>query len=721
MAQTREQAEQLRANGDPAKPVVDRWSRLLADAEKAKRDKFTKFAEEAAKFYDGNHDWMWSDDYAMRATTGGFLSSDKPAPKPTFRMTVNKPFEAVSRFGPALYHQNPNVQVSTHQAPEIMPEALGLDPSDPEQAMALQQVMLQQQQRQGVLKTHASVMQSLSNWLQHEGDKKTQSRRAITEAIVKGMSLLWTEMAYPPGSSIKHPISRYVSVDDLLIDPDARYWEDVQWIARRCCHAVNLVEEKYGLPQGVLKGTMRSAASQAASGRGPGPAGTTTKNMRGTSHDLIEYWEIYSKNGFGDMLRQDLDAKQPGASAHQQIDWSPMGRYVYLAICPSVPYPLNLPTWDLHEKSFEEVKAQTEWPIPFWADPNCDGGWPFSRLYFFEHPDHVWPISIFKPVTGELRFLNWCMSFLADKVAACSTTYLSVLKESLGDIEKNMGGQQLPYHILALNDITGKGKLSDVIQFLDAPAFHADIWRMVAEVMELIDKRTGLTELAYGLSHRQLRSAQEANVKDQATSIIPDDMASKTEDFLSATAAKEMQAMRWHCGGEDVGHVVGEAGAFIWDEQIRTSDFDQLVRDFNFRIEAGSARKPNKAARGQRLTELGQVILPILQELAAAGQVEPWNAYIRDVCRNLDLDPEPYMLQPPPPPEQQGPSEEEVQMELEARRQQLMMELEEIQHQQQMQHDEERHDQEMEFTEEKNRLELGRLQAQKRLAASRSQ
>ena len=64
MAINLEQAEALSANGHPLRATVDRWLRLIKAAEQDKHSQFGKWAEEAEKFYDGNHDWMWKEEYA---------------------------------------------------------------------------------------------------------------------------------------------------------------------------------------------------------------------------------------------------------------------------------------------------------------------------------------------------------------------------------------------------------------------------------------------------------------------------------------------------------------------------------------------------------------------------------------------------------------------------------------------------------------------------------
>lgn len=718
---TLDQAKQLSANGHPLKGLTEKWLRLIKAAQESKAIKFDKYADEAMSFYNGAHDWMWKEDYAINSKTGGFLNeSGEMAPR--FMMTLNKVFEAVALFGPALYHQNPNVQVSPIPTPDITPEAIGIDETYPEEYAIpiMQQIETTSARDRSIRKTHSSVMQTYLNWVQQEGDKKTQARRVITEAIVKGLSFMWTDMYSPPGSNIQYPRSYYVSVDDVVVDPDARYWEDVQWVARRRTEAVNLVEEKFGLPPGSLRGTLRSKESQASDSR---PASRDTRRNRldqnvpeASSYDLITYWEVYSKNGMGQHIKNP-EIKEGEKNLPSGI-LDGFGQFTYFAVAKNIPYFLNIPTWDVHTKTMEEIVPQAEWPIPFWADPNSDGGWPFSRLWFYEDPNSIWPISLFKPAIGEMRFVNWCMSFLADKVAASCKTYIGVLKEAGAEIKKQLAKGGGPFEWIELTNITGKGKLSDTIEFLQSPNFPSDIWVMISEVMDQIDKRTGLTELVYGMTGRQIRSAREAEVKESATNIRPDDMASRTEDFLSTTAAKEIQAARWACDEQDVSPVIGQYGAFVWTQQILTDDYDKLTREYTYRIEAGSARKPNKAMRADNLNQFAQIVMPTMEAMVMQGNPGPWNALVTDIAKNLDIDPAPYMIQLPQQGEE-GPSEEEVKLEMEQNKAAMEMQFKELQHAQEMEHADDNHELQLEQKREQGTLDL-QLARQKAKASKAS-
>lgn len=673
----------------PLSGMCQKWMSLIKEAGKVKYELFGQFAEECAKFYDAkNHNFMWDESTAGKQ--GGFLSQDSFGSNgfPYFRMTVNKFFEAVALFGPALYHRNPNITVQPKLPPIMEPADLGMDPNDPVQAQALQAVMTQQQMDHQREITTGQLCEHYLNWLQLEADKKIQSRRAINDAIVKGLGILWTEVYTPPNSKIKYPRSTYISCDDVVKDPDARYAEDVQWIARKCVHPVNLVEEKYGFKPGSLRGTMQSMKSR---------QGRRAKNDRlsgkkdSKSFDLIEYWEVYSKNGAGQFLK---DYKKDGKD---EFDLEVFGKHCYLAVCDDLAFPLNIPP-DLvehHQNSPTEetagaLREAAAWPIPFWEDDGCNNGWPCVELGFYESTDHIWPIPLCKPALGEIKFVNWCLSFLADKAAASCKTYLGVMKEAAEGIKQQLQGQNGPFSLIEISQLTGK-PLKDIISYLDAPKFDTALWDMVAQVMELIDKRTGLTELIYGLSGRQMRSAEEARIKNDNTTIRPDEMASRVEDWLSYCAMKEMEAAVWAGDPQDFLPVFGQTATSVWVQNVFTGEdfYERLVRNFVFRVEAGSARKPNKANKADQLNQLGSIALPTIQQFALAGVIEPWNAFMRDYADALDLDATPYLLQaPPPPPEQpagETPEQIQQQHEMELQKKQQDMELSGAKAQQEMQ------------------------------------
>jgi hypothetical protein len=96
-----------------------------------------------------------------------------------------------------------------------------------------------------------------------------------------------------------------------------------------------------------------------------------------------------------------------------------------------------------------------------------------------------------------------------------------------------------------------------------------------------------------------------------------------------------------------------------------SQDLDTIVREFDYRIEAGSVRKPNKAARVEQMQQAIQVWGPFLQQYTfATGDVKPIQALMDDWGKSMDLDVDRYALMPPPPPmppdQQEGPPQEKA-------------------------------------------------------------
>lgn len=679
----------------PLKGLCQEWLRLLQQAAEVKEQLFGQYARESMKFFDGAHNFMWQHEYA--ANQGGFMSNEGYGATglPVFKMSCNRVFEAVALIGPSLYHQNPNVLATPYTPPYIDPQELGLDPNDPVAMGQAQYVAQMQGLDLQDDKVRAKLMQYLLNRFQQTTDKKTESRWAIDEAVIKGMGLLETSLYQPRYSKTRYPISTYLSVDDLLQDPDAKYRKDRQWIAIKRVHAVNLVEKRFGLPEGTLRGNLQSVqASNTTLGKIEG--GKCKRDSK--SYDLMEYWEIYSKNGAGQRLKT-----MSGQSTKSKLNISHLGEYCYLAIAPDVPFPLNLPSnvLDNDQKAF----FQAQWPVPYWTECGSANGWPVSELAFYNTPDHVWPISLIKPGIGELRFINWCMSYLADKVAASCTTYVAVLKSMSEEIKQQLLNQSGPFKMLELPHIQGMTSIDQVVSFLASPDFSKDIWTMLSEVMEQFDKRVGLTELMYGLSSKQLRSAQEANVKDKNTTIRPDKMAGDVEDWASAVALKEIECAVYSMDKDEFVPFLGEVGAGVFEEKVLAQPFERTVLQFDYRVEAGSARKPNKATKVEQLNELGQVITPVLMQFAMGGQIGPWNAYVKAFCEAHDLAPDEFLLPEPPVEPNQGMSPED-EMAIEQEKLGMQREAKEAD----MQMDQQAQEADMAMEQEKHQQEIANRQ-----------
>jgi hypothetical protein len=88
------------------------------------------------------------------------------------------------------------------------------------------------------------------------------------------------------------------------------------------------------------------------------------------------------------------------------------------------------------------------------------------------------------------------------------------------------------------------------------------------------------------------------------------------------------------------------------------SDVSAIAREFDYRIEAGSARKPNAGAKVQQAQEALSILGPMFQQIAAAGNPAPFNKLIEIWAEASHIDPNGLLLPPPapmPPPAAPGP------------------------------------------------------------------
>lgn len=628
---------------DVLKGIATSWLKKIELGLKHKRP-FSDDAREAMDFFDGPHNWFWKNEYARNES--GYNRSITP---PGFRMQINRVFEAVKLFASVIYHRNPNRQVTPKKFPDIPPEALGLDPNNPEVVQQYQMALQDTVMRNGVRDVVSRLMSAYLNYTPNELDLKTHSRRVVDEAIIKGGGCWWTEMVVDPGPQSRAVGSFADSVDNLVLDPDATEIEDIAWCARRCIHPIDVVAKQYGIDVEKLRGNIEGQTAPKAedayiSGHSSDDSKPSSRRV-GKTNDLMTYWKIWSKTGFGDRLK-DSPKDQRGF-------FDAIGDNAYIVVADGVPFPLNVPPDMLAEQVDEETGLPqsmfraVQWPIPFWAEAN---GWPFTMLAFHRKPGYVWPVSHIKPGIPELRFLCWAFSFLAQRVAVSCETLIGVSKAADQDIKDQILSQsQGGFKIVELSEILGRS-VSDVISVFQLPNATSEIWSVISAVTEMLEKRLGLTELVYGMTNKQIRSATEASVRSEQISIRPDDMAECVENAMTQIARKEALAARWLLTPEDVAPVVGPIGAAAWAQHVSSMEPIQVAREYDYRIESGSARKPNKATRAEQMQAALQNLGPVLSGLIGAGVVDPFNALVKDWADSLDLDATPYLVPPPPPP-----------------------------------------------------------------------
>jgi hypothetical protein len=622
---------------NPLRQLVRTWTKKFEAALKYKKP-FTDDGKEAAMFYDSDHNSMWSNSYSRGEK--GYNTSIAP---PAFRMQVNKVFELIDSFGSVIYHRNPVRTVTLTQQPDLPAEAYGL-PQDmsmmgPEQ----QQLMaLAQQDAEGRMSREVSrqLIEAYLNFTPDHMDLKRQSRKCVDEALMKGMGTLWTELVTldAPGEPVRVVGSFYDTVDNLLIDPDFDNMDDMLWCARRCIRPLEEVAAQFQIPEGDLEKHLDGNAEIKADNEP-----RTNKRKPGQTQRLVTYYKVWSKCGLGDRFK---DAPKESKGIFDAV-----GKYTYLVICEGVEYPLNLPPSVMEEEVDpqtglpQSLLVRTAWPVPYYVEPN---GWPFTALAFHTKPGYAWPISHIKPAIGELRMLNWGMSFLASRVATSCETILAVQKAADQELKDQLlAPSEGGFKVVELAELLGR-RIEDVISVFRMPEVTKDLWDILTAVAEQFAIRTGLTDLVQGYTRSMFRSAAEATIKQENVSIRPDNMANELENSMSTLSRREALAARWLLETGDVASILGPMGAIAWEKHVAKRDLASLSRDFLFRVEAGSARKPNKASRVEQMTLAVQTLAPILAPLASSGLVQPFNSLISDWASSLDINAASYLIPPPP-------------------------------------------------------------------------
>jgi hypothetical protein len=595
------------------------------------KQSFQQDADECMRFFNGPYDFLYG--LSEGPQRGDFMYVGmKRLPRPSIVCTVNKVAEGVQLFGPTLYHDNPDCTVTPRKPPDIPLQVFG-DMNDPMVQMQVQPMMQQMSQQQLTDSVRAILLQGLLHYLPTAINLRESSRDAIDEGIIKGAAFLLFDMSDPSqGRKMPYPI--WKTVDDLIFDPDHETMKDARWMAVRMIEPTWEVEARRGLPPETLKGNYESHSSIAS----VAGAGNEYQKRNGKTNDLLVYWRVWSKMGLGGLLR---GIPKEAAEADR------FGRYVYFEICDGYEYMLNCPPeiWD----SEEECKRRMQWETPFWRDVPSTMGWPIEVLAFHKVPRQVWPMSHFRPGLGELKFINWGYSFLISAIQKRCRDFI-VCAKGLDEETKTKILEGNDLELIEMSQAMGM-PIDQLVGFIKHPDFSEGIFKVIEKVELNFEKRVNLPEILYGETAHAFRSAEEASLKQGQANVRIDDMATTVEAWMTGVFRKMALMARWHMTGEDLAQLYGPVIGQLWAKFVETADIDEVINQLEYRIEAGSTRKPNKDKDVQDANSLVQMLFPLLSQFAMqTGNVQPFNALLLFWGEALDKDVSKMLLPAPPPP-----------------------------------------------------------------------
>lgn len=640
------------------KPIVTLWKGLLKRAQAVKQ-RFTDRADQVMSFYSGGPGAMWKPDYMNR-----FMGGPQAVTPPRFKITLNIAFEQVAILGPMLFWEMADRKVRPHRTLQLDPAALA--GANQEMAAYFEQLAEQQASDDARNDMRAKVLEHVLNYFQREqpeGGLAPHSDMAIFEALTKGAGFLKTEEYRFPFSDRTLVGSFFQSCDDVFVDPDCTdpLWSTADWIAIRHRTRVEKTEEHFGLPAGYLK-EYATISSQNASYQ----AGVEHDSKVAVDKDLVEWYEVFSRAGFGNKLvgKRIVPPIAPefDLARGQSVIGGKLIKddFVYLCICPSCEYPLNLPALEFEQEyaTPDWVKAKTDWPTEYWRDNK----WPVEMLAFYPHSGtSPWPEPPLAPALGELTCLNILMSAYVQEAFEGRQSIIAYKKGAIAELQSLLTSDKSPLAIEL--DPQFKESVNDVVSFMKRPEVNGDLPKTIEFLLGLIEKRTGLSDMMYGgNSGANPRSATEFQGKMDTVNIRPEHMQRKVAAWQSMVADKEVFCAYIHVAAQDIAEQLGPLGVAAWQELVTNEAPEAILRSSKTIVEASGIRRPNKAKDMADLQGMQQYLLPILAgQMAQSGDPGPLNGFIKAIGEAGEMDVSEFLF-PPPQPNEAGEQQQQAEL-----------------------------------------------------------
>lgn len=497
------------------------------------------------------------------------------------------------------------------------------------------------------------------------GGLKTHGLNSVNEALVKGRGLLVPKTYQFPGSNTTLTGCFHKSVDDLFINPDCTdpTLVTADWIALRHVHYTWQVERMFKLPTGSLAsyGTLESGESTSTRKSDY----DKIERKAGQRNDLIVWYEIWSKMGVGPRadFDEETDAHERMDPALSRAFDDTVGDFAYLAIAKDVPYPLNARARDVANSEDDDIKQMFQWraaengkPFPCYMD----GRWPVACLDFYPYYNHAWPVAPLAPGLGELITLNVLWTAYVEQAYQNRKLIIAALKSAQQNVEESLRSADNPVYV-EIND-AAHSSINEMIQYLQRPNMNTDLLQAMTLVEQKFNQRVGLSEINYAQTGTPAsRSARDIAAKEAAAAVRPEYMQNQTAEWMSEASQLEMQLAAWNVEGQDLGRLLGPIGAQLWDQLITQNDPETILRQWRVILDAVDMRKPNKEREFANISSMLGYTMPVLQQYAQiTGDGNPINNFLVSIAESMEQDTKGWAMGPWQPPQ---PSPEEMQMQ----------------------------------------------------------
>lgn len=463
-----------------ADPIVQLTKRLREAAVESRRGHLSTRDELAKYAYDKTFDFL----YAEPAFNKDLF----------FKAKCSKAAQFIEIMGAALYPSDPDAVVNS------------FDWATPTQ------------------RERHKIEQQYITYAMRRGDLHAHMRRTVAEALLGGRGVIWTGFNERKGC-IQHVFD---TVDNFLIDPDAKCTDDANWVARRRikprwwvkamyqdkAEAIDKLE-KYSDPKSADKGTQASS-------------------------DLVEYYEMYFRVGLANYAPGLMGA----GSDPQEFDLGdgPM------KLCVAEGLLLSAEPWE----------------IPF----HLDDMWPCELLDLREKPGALWPTAPMDTGLGHLRALNYMYTaFVNHARNATRTAFMVANYNGQGMSDENafkvVAGRDFEMVRVTINGDTLR--LGDLIQQLKIDPMTDKFDQILQVIGREFEKETGLYEVLYtGTTPTQIRNATTADMIRNSSQSRVEDMRTVMNKFMGRLAYKYAFGARYLHTPDEIGAMFGPQAAQLW-------------------------------------------------------------------------------------------------------------------------------------------------------------
>lgn len=476
-------ASPILPDGDAARPIVQLLERLRETAVE-QRKPYLETRSELAKFaYDKSFDWLYQ--------TPQF---DQDI---FFKAKCSKAAQFVEIMGAALYPSDPDAVVNSFEW------------ATPTQ------------------RARHKIEQQYITYAMRRGDLHAHMRRTVAEALLGGRGVIWTGFNARKGC-IQHVFD---TVENFLIDPDAKCVDDANWVARRRIK-----------PRWWMQAMYPDKAEQIGQLEKYSDPKSQTKDGTGVgASDLIEYHEMYFRVG----LHHYAPSLMGPNAQESEFD---LGGDAPLKVCVAKGLILSAEPWE----------------IPF----HLDDMWPCEMLDLREKPGSLWPNAPMETGLGHLRAMNYMYTVFINHARNATRTAFMVANYNGQGMTDEQAFKTLKGRDFEMIRVTINGdqlKLSDLIQQLKIDPMTDKFDQILSIITREFEKETGLYEVLYtGTTPTQIRNATTADMIRNSSQSRVEDMRTVMNKFMGRLAYKYAFGARYLHTPEEIGTMFGPEAASLW-------------------------------------------------------------------------------------------------------------------------------------------------------------